>query len=160
MSKSKKALIAISALAILIVACVISYLLGFKFGIRSGGLASSMAEVMLSQQHMSDQMVNADCEGVRQAIDDHLVILERYRNAEGSLISDTIYYGDNMLAHVRLARIEQHMGNNREALKHMAKAKEACVNRIWKDCSEERLIWFAKRLEEKNPIQCLANEKD
>ncbi len=160
MSKSKKVIIVASALAILIVACVIGYLLGFKSGIRAGGFASSMAEMMLSQQHMRDQMVNADCEGVRQAIDDLLVILEKYRNVEGSLISDTVYYGDNMLAHVRLARIEKYMGNHEEALEHMERAKEACLHRAWKDCSEKKLIWFAKQVEERYPIGCLANENN
>ncbi|MEA3438334.1 MAG: hypothetical protein U9R43_17855 [Thermodesulfobacteriota bacterium] len=159
MSKSKKALIIISALAVLGIACVISYFFGFRYGIRSGGLISSMAEMMLADQHMSDQMANANCEGVRQAINDHLILLKKYRNVKGSFISETIYYGDKMLAHVRLSRIEKHMGNNEEALKHMERAREACANRKWEDCSEKKLIWFAKRLDEKNPIACLATKK-
>ena len=159
MSKSKKALIIISALAVLGTACAISYFWGFRYGIRSGGLMSSMAEMMLADQHMSDQMSNANCEGVRQAINDHLKFLEKYRNVKGSFISETIYYGDKMFAHIRLYRIEKHMGNNEEALKHMERAREACAHRKWEDCSKEKLIGFAKRLDEKNPIACLANEK-
>ena len=112
MSKSKKALIIISALAVLLIACTISYFVGFRYGIRSGGLMSGMAEMMLADQHMSDQMANANCEGVKQAINEHLKLLEKYRNVKGSFISETIYYGDKMFAHVRLSRIENHVGNN------------------------------------------------
>lgn len=159
MSKSKKVLIIISSIVVLGITCAISYMFGFRDGMRSGGLMSSMAEVMLIEQHMSDQMANANCEGVKQAINDHLELLEKHRDVKGSVISETIYYGDKMLAHTRLARIANHMGANEEAQKQMAIAKEACDQRKWEDCSEKMLIEFSKRLEKKQPIACLANEK-
>jgi len=155
----KKVLILFSAIAVVAIACFISWSYGFRDGIRAGGLTSSMAELMLANQHISDQMANANCEGVKQALNDFLKLLEKYKDVKGSFISNTVYYGDKMLTHVRLARIEEYMGNSAEAQKHMAIAKEACAHRKWKDCSEEKLVSFAKRLEEKNPIVCLGNEK-
>jgi hypothetical protein len=86
-------------------------------------------------------------------------MLEKYRNVKGTLITNTSYYGDKMLCHIRLARIENRLGNHTEEAKHVEMAKEACAQRKWTDCSEEKIIWFAKRIEEKNPIACLANEK-
>ena len=159
MKKWKKALLLLAGIALFAIACFISWSYGFRQGIRAGGLTSSVAEIMLANQHMADQMAHADCEGVKQAINDYLRLLEKYKEVKGSLISDTVYYGDKMLGHVRLARIEAHMGNDAEAQKHMAMAKEACAQRKWKDCSEEKVLLFGKRLEEKNPIACLGNEK-
>ena len=118
-----------------------------------------MAELMLLNNHIEDQMTNADCEGAKQAINDYLKVIEKYKNVKDSLISGTSYYSDQMLYHVRLARIEKHMGNHAEGQKHMDIAKEACVQLKRQDCSEEKIIWFAKRLEGKHPIACLANEK-
>jgi len=123
MTKTKKILVVISAIAVVVIISVISWSYGFKQGIRAGRLTNSMTELMLANQHMDDQMANANCEGVRQAVNDHLAVLEKYRNAKGSIISETIYYGDKMVAHVRQFRIERHMSNTEEALKHMVRNK-------------------------------------
>ena len=155
----KKVLILFSTMAVVAIACFISWSYGFRDGMRAGGLTSSMAEFMLANQHMADQLANANCEGVKQALIDHLKHLDKYKDVKGSFISGTVYFGDKMLTHVRLARIEEHMGHHAEAQKHLVIAKEACAQRNWTDCSEERLVSFAKRLEEKYPIACLANEK-
>ena len=64
-----------------------------------------------------------------------------------------------MLAHLRLSKIESHMGNEKAASKHMERAREACAYRKWEDCSEANLISFTERLDEKFPIACLAHEK-
>jgi hypothetical protein len=108
---------------------------------------------------MTDQLANANCEGAKQALNDYLKHLDKYRDVKGSFISDTVYYGDKMLTHVRLAWIEEHMENHAEAQRHMAIAKEACTQRKWEDCSEEKVVSFAKRWEEKNPIGCLSSKK-
>src|SRR5574341_62977 len=159
MKKWKRILLAVAGIALVAIACFISWSYGFRQGIRAGGLTSSMAELMLANQHMSDQMANANCEGVKQAINDYLKVIEKYKDVKDGLITETTYYGDLMLGHIRLARIEEQLGNFAEKGKHMALAKEACAHRKWPDCSEEKLIWFAKRIEEKNPIACLSNEK-
>ena len=156
----KKILLALAGIAVVAIACFMSWSYGFREGIRAGGLTSNMAEFALLDQHMTDQLANANCEGAKQALNDYLKHLEKYRDVKGSLISDpTVYYGGKMLTHVRLARVEEHMGNHVEAQKHMAVAKEVCAQRNWEDCSEEKMVSFAKRLEEKNPIGCLSSKK-
>jgi hypothetical protein len=118
-----------------------------------------MAELMLINQHMTDQMANANCEGVKQSINDYLKVIEKYKDVKDGFVTETTYYGDKMLGHMRLARIEEHLGNSAEAQKHMGIAREACAQRKWKECSEEDLVSFAKRLEEKTPIGCLSSRK-
>jgi hypothetical protein len=156
----KKISLVLVLIAFVAIACFMSWSHGFREGIRAGGLTSNIAEFELLNQHMTDQLANANCEGAKQALNDYLKHLEKYRDVEGSLISDpTVYYGDKMLTHVRLARVEEHMGNRAQAQNHMAMAKEACAQRKWEDCSEERMVSFAKRWEQKNPIGCLSNKK-
>lgn len=155
----KKLLILFTGIAVAGIACFVSWSYGFRQGIRAGGLTSSMAELMLINQHVTDQMANASCEGVKQSINDYLKVIEKYKDVKDGPITETTYYGDKMLRHIHLALIEEYIGNNAQAQKHMAIAKEACVLRDWKDCSEERLVSFAKRFDEKNPIACLGNEK-
>jgi len=53
-----------------------------------------------------------------------------------------------MLGHLRLALIEEHQGNQKEKLRHLEIAKEACNHRKFKDCSDDKLIWYAKRRDE------------
>ena len=155
----KKVLIICSAIILVAIACIISWSYGFSQGIRAGGLTSSMAELTLINQHMTDQMGNASCEGTKQSINDYLQIIEKYKNVKDGFITETTYYGDKMLGHIRLARIEEYLGNSAEAQKHMAIAKEACTHRKWKECSEEKLVSFTKRLEEKYPIGCISDKK-
>jgi hypothetical protein len=155
----QKLLVLLFAIAVVAIACFMSWSYGFREGIRAGGLTSNIAEFELLNQHMTDQLANANCEGAKQALNDYLKHLEKYRDVEGSLVSDpTVYYGDKMLTHVRLARIEEHMGNHAQAQKHIAMAKEACAQRKWGDCSYEKMVSFAKRWEEKNPIACLSSK--
>lgn len=155
----EKVLIFFSGIAVLAIACFISGSYGFRHGICAGGLTSNMAEFTLLNQHMTDQLANANCEGVKQALNDYLKHLDKYKGVKGNFVSDTVYYGDKMLTHVRLARIEEHMGNHAEAQKHMTIAKEACAQRKWEDCSEEKMVSFAKRWEERNPIECLSSRR-
>ncbi len=160
MKKRKKVLLAVAGIVLLVLACFMSWSYGFRQGMRAGGLTSNMAEFELLRQHMADQLANSNCKGAKQALNDYLKHLEKYRNVQGSLVSDpTVYYGDKMLTHVRLTRIEEHMGNHEQAQKHMTIAKEACAQRRWDDCSDEKMISLAKRWDEKNPIACLSSKK-
>jgi F0F1-type ATP synthase membrane subunit c/vacuolar-type H+-ATPase subunit K len=159
MKRWKKILLLLAAILLVAIACIISWSYGFRQGIRAGGVTSSMAELMLANQHMADQMANANCEGVKEAINDYLKVVEKYKDVKEGLITETTYYGDLMLGHIRLARMEEYLGNGAEAQKHMAIAKEACARRRWKECSEDKLFSFAKRLEETNPIGCLSSKK-
>ena len=159
MKRWKKILLVLAGIAAVAIACFMSWSYGFRQGIRAGGLTSNVAEFTPLNQHMTDQLANANCEGAKQALNDYLKHLDKFKDVKGSFVSDTVYYGDKMLTYVRLARIEAHMGNHAQAQEHMAKAKEACVQRKWEDCSDEKMVSFAKRLEEKNPIGCLARMK-
>ncbi len=159
MKKWKKVLLAVAGIVLIALACFMSWSYGFRQGIRAGGLTSSMAEFELLNHHMADQLANANCEGAKQALNDYLKHLEKYRGVQGSFISETVYYGDKMLTHVRLARIEEHMENHAQANNHIAMAKEACAQRNWEDCSEEKMISLANRWDEKNPIACLSSKK-
>jgi hypothetical protein len=160
MKKWKKILLILGGLALVGIACFFSWAYGFREGIRAGGLTSSMAEMMLINQNMTDQFTNANCEGVEQAINDYLKVLERHKGKDDIFVPDTVYYGDLMLGHIRLARIEGHRGNQEEKNKHVAIAQEACAHRKWSDCSEKKLRWFSERLEKNNPISCLSDQND
>jgi hypothetical protein len=158
----KKVVLVIAALIVVAIACFLSWSYGFRNGMIAGGVTREMAELVVFHEHMEDQMTNADCAGAKQSIGDYLKLIEKYKDIPYGLITtETSYYGDTMLCHIRLARIERQLGNPTEATKQMELAKEACAHRKWKDCSEENMISFAKRREQKQPrpIACLANEK-
>jgi len=159
MTTGKKILFGIIAFLVVATPCITGYLYGFRQGLRAGGVTTSMAEVWLTSEHYGEQLQNANCEGAKDAILKHLSMIEKYRNTEGSIISGAAYYGDKMLDHTRLSLIEARMGNEQAAKKHMTVALEACKGRKWKVCSEERLLYFERKIEEKNPIACLSTEK-
>lgn len=160
MKSWKKVVLLFAALMVVAIACYLSWSYGFSRGMLAGGITREMVEVGVFLGHMEDQMANADCEGAKQAISDFLKLLEKYKDVPYGLITtETSYYGDKMLGHIRLARIEKQLGNQADAAKQMQLAKEACAHRKWKDCSEENMISFTKRRDQKRPIACLANEK-
>ena len=160
MKNWKKILLILVGLPLIGIACFFSWAYGFREGIKAGGLTSSMAEMMLANQHMRDQFTNATCDGVKQAITDYLKVLEQYKDKDNTLITKTVYYGDVMLGYMRLARIEEHQGNREAAKRDLTIAQEACAHRKWSDCSEKKLRWFSERLEKNNPISCLSDQND
>jgi hypothetical protein len=159
MKKVTKISIILLIILILAIACAVCWYIGFKQGVRSGGLLIHVAEIMSAEQHISDQFENANCEGVKQAIQDYLYIIEKYKDVDDSILSDTVYYADKMISHLRLFKIEEYMGNKEESVEQMKLACDACMNRNWKDCSEDNLISYINRLDEKRSIACLENNE-
>ena len=160
MKKPKKVIIIISVVVMLCIACAIGYFWGFREGIRAGHLTAELAEFTLVHQHIADQIAEADCLALKETLNEYLALLEKYKDFErGLVLSRTAYYGDKMLTHARLARIERKLDNEREAGIQMKLAVEACKQRGWQDCSEEKIVSFARKIEEKNPIGCLSDSK-
>jgi len=158
MNNRKKTIVIISVLALAVIICIVSWALGFRNGLRAGGFSSGIAEVMSAGQLMSDQMANGSCDGVKESTIDYLTVIEKYKDVKKGVITESTYYADKMLGHVRLARIEEKQENFKERSRQLQLAKEACVQRHGVDCSEEKLILYEKRFEEKHPIACLANK--
>ena len=158
MNNKKKLLLGLFGLALLVIACYFSWVYGFRQGLQVGGLTSSASELMRANDHMADQFANAKCEGVRQSINDYLKLVEKYSNKDNILFTETDALGDLMRGNLRLARIDKHEGNETERLKHLTIAKNACAQRKWADCSEEKLILFSKRTDQNHPIACLGND--
>ncbi len=148
---------AILAITLLVSSYYIGWFLGLKEGFQTGGMTKSMAEFMLFNESLKSQMENADCDGLKKSLNEYLRLLEKYKKIEGSFLSDTVYYGDLIVTHARLARIERKTGNERAAQDHIKIALEACSKSGWEECSEEKILLFSKKLEEKNPILCLNN---
>jgi hypothetical protein len=131
---------------------------GFRKGLMAGGLSSSMSEFMLFNIHIKDQMENATCEDLKKSLHEYLTMLDKHKNTEYSVLTNTSYYGDLMLSHVRLAQIENKMGNDAEMKNHINFALEACKKRGWKECNEDKLREFISGFDEKISIKCL-NER-
>jgi len=103
-------------------------------------------------------MANADCVALKQTLNEYLTLLEKYKDFElGLILSRTAYYGDKMLTHARLARIERKLGNEGESGNQMKLAVEACGQLGWQDCSEDKIVSLSRMTEETNPIGCLSN---
>lgn len=154
--KKKQILVMIFLIIGILAATGTGYYFGFSRGLMAGGLTRSMTDIYLFHEHMTDQMENADCEDLKQALNDYLMLLEKHKNDKEGLVSDTVYYGDNMLTHMRLALISQALNNLSETDLHIRFAIAACKQRGWKDCSDAKLFQYVKKRDEKIPIQCLS----
>jgi len=160
MEKPKKVIVIILVVVLLGIACAVGYFWGFQEGIRAGHLTAELAEFTLAHQHIADQMSEADCLALKETLKEYLVLLAKYKDFDrGLVLSRIAYYGDKMLTHARLARIEKKLGNEKEAGSQMKLAVEACKHRGWRDCSEEKIVSFTRKIEEKNPIGCLSDRK-
>lgn len=159
MKKWKKILIAVAAVIVVILAYIIGNLNGYRQGVSAGEFTTSMAYFLTATDNMTSQLANANCDGVKESINDYLNQMEKLKNSKNNLIiTETSYNHDKMRAHMMLARIEEHLGNNTESAKHISIAQEVCAKRKWKDCSEDKLLEFEYRLEKDNPIACLSND--
>jgi len=160
MKRSRKILFIILAVVLLALAGFSGYFYGFQEGIRAGHMTAELAEFTLAHQHLEAQMANAKCLELKESLNEYLMLLEKYKDFErGVFLSRTVYYGDKMLTHARLALIARKLGDEKEASKHMKLAVEACNSRGWKDCSENSIISFTRKIEEKNPIACLSDSE-
>ncbi|HID02470.1 MAG TPA: hypothetical protein EYP18_04585 [Desulfobacterales bacterium] len=155
MTKTKKYILVIVIIFVFIGSCVFCWTYGFRQGLRAGGFTSELAIFSLMELELSGQMVNANCEGIKIALQNHLAYLENYKDVENSFITEEMYHMDKMLLNVRLARIEEHLGNISKKKEHVEIAQEACSHIHWDDCSEEKMVWFSKETEKSNPINCL-----
>ena len=158
MSKGKTISLIVGTLILAVIIFIAGWGIGFRNGMKAGGMTSSMAEMMLIQNHLTDQLANADCYGLKAAINDYMMIIEKHKDGNSPFITETTYWGDVMITHTRLSRIEKKIGNEASSQQHLQTALKACIKRGWKECSEDKLIEFTTRLEEKNPIACLSND--
>lgn len=156
MTKTRKYILIALVLIVFIGSCFFCWIYGFKQGLQAGGLSSSMAEFTLKEMEYKGQVANANCEGVKVVLNDRLDLLEKYKHVENGFITETGYHMDRMLIHVRIARVEERLGNTREKKKHMAIAEKECNQIHWDDCSVEKMVWFSKETEKSNPINCLS----
>ena len=85
-------------------------------------------------------------------------IVEKHKDNSNSAFSGTVAYADITLTHARLARIARKLGDNDLAQKHIQAATVSCRRTRWEDCSEMHILAVSKRLEQENPIKCLATE--
>jgi len=147
-----KKIILYSVLSVCVTCC--SY--GFRNEVLAGEITCGMNDVESASQYMANQMANGDCNGVKESINKFLIVIEQFKNVKKGLYTESTYYADKMLGHLRLVRIEEKQGNLEERSNHLEIAKEACIHRHVDYCTEEKLIWYGKRFEEKHPIACLS----
>jgi hypothetical protein len=107
----KKIVLVVAALVVVTIACFLSWSYGFRKGMIAGGITREMAEFYTFAGYMDDQLTNADCEGVKQTINDFLKLLEKYKDVPGGLITETSYYGDKMMSHIRLASVKDQVNS-------------------------------------------------
>ena len=158
MRKWKTVLFILLAIALVGVSYFIGSLIGFQKGIRAGGMTTSMAELWLFEDHLTAQKANADCEGIKKTLNDFMLILDKYHNVEGAILSDSSYLFDKMATHARLALIERKLGNEAAAQEHIKAALGFCAKQDWKESSAEKIFSVIKRIDQKNPIACLSDE--
>ena len=91
--KRRILLLTLSALVLIAISLAAGFVYGFRQGLRAGGLTSSMAEFVKAQEYMLAQFSNGNCDGVKAALKDHLALLDKYRNVEGSFISGDFVSG-------------------------------------------------------------------
>jgi len=159
MRKWKTVLFILLGIALVALSFFMGSLIGFQKGFSAAGMTSSTAELWLFHDHLTRQMANADCEGLKNTLNDFLAILDKYKDVEGALVSSkTVYYGDNMFTHGRLALIERKLGNEAAAQEHIKAALEFCAKQDWKECSADKIFSTIKRIDQKNPMACLSDE--
>jgi hypothetical protein len=145
-------------LALLIIGGAIGFAAGSRFGFKAGGFTTSSMEYSLSHHQLEVAFSEADCQGVRDALTTYLAIVEKHKDNPNSAFSGTVAYADITLAQNRLARIARKLGDNDLSQKHLQAAIESCGRARWENCSELHILAVSKRLEQENPIKCLATE--
>jgi hypothetical protein len=145
-------------IALFITIYFIGWTIGFKEGMQAGDMTRSYVDLTLFNDRFTEQLQNATCEGLKKSLNDYLMVLDKYRDGTSPLITETTYWGDVMITHTRLSRIDKKMGNESSSRQHLQTALNACAQRGWKECSEDKLIEFTKRLEKKFPMACLSDD--
>ena len=157
MKKSSKFSLIITISALFIFTIIASYKIGVKQGIQYGRTSSSIGGLIRLEQQITEQMENANCDGLKKALINYLVLIENYKEDEDLTIRKYLYHQHKMIANLVIAKIEEREGEGQKALRHLELAKEACVDRNWDDCTTERLDQYAKDYIKEHQIACLKN---
>ena len=182
MRKFTKFIYGILAVLIVIAACIFSYFFGVRQGIKNGGLMMSLNDMMYYSEFYEEQYSNADCEGVKEALTDNILMREKYKDIEESFFGRDIYLTEKMFSYTRLSIIENLSGNKKTSREHMDVAIEVCNARnsaiknrpgneqasdknisnspeSINECTAEKLLYLQRKVDEKNPIACLSDKK-
>jgi hypothetical protein len=152
MKKGKKIIILIvSHISVLVVGLVLA-LWYMQYVMSASKDMMNLASVAHYATMASVEKELAKDQDYRDALLTYLTVLDQVYSKTASKTDLKIYYSDKTLANVRLSLIEDKMGNREAAAKYMKQAIESCPKSGWKDCSSDKLIYVAKRLDENSPF--------
>ncbi len=157
MKKIKIISILLLSICLLVSSHFIVYSIGVKQGFYSAGVTRSLVEFGEFSAHLNAQMANADCENLKNTLNEYISLLEKYKDIENPIMPKRVYESDMLFAYARLSLIEEKLGNETAAEECINIALELCKKQGWEDYSKENLFSWIGKLSEKNPIACLEN---
>ena len=116
--------------------------------IEANSMMNSMMVLSRHQAYVKTQRTLGNDDDYRNALLTFSNALDQARSYKDSFFDDKLYYTDKTLTYIRLARLQNKIGNQQESQKYENLALSFCSKLHWKDCTYERLVNFSKRLEQ------------
>ncbi len=116
--------------------------------LEANAMMNSMVVLSRHQAHVETQRALGNDNDYKNALLTFSNALDQARSFEDSFFDDKLYYTDKTLTYIRLARLQNKIGNQQEFQKYKNLALSFCSKLHWKDCRYESLVDFSKRLEQ------------
>jgi hypothetical protein len=137
---------------------IASYLLVLTIGLGAGyyigygskfgpAFAFDILESSYYSAYVDMQMSEGTDAAKEEAIRTFLALTEKRRERPMPQIAPSVLALDSALAYARLAALAERRGATQEAEEHLARAKSYCPQIGWRECSIEKITYFASRLD-------------
>ena len=131
---------------VLAVGIAVGYYSGFWVG-KGSALAFDMAETAYYSAFIEAQMSEGTNATREEALRAFLAVIEKRKGHWTPTFSEKGYAVDAALTNARLSALAQKRGATREAQEYLNRAASFCPQIGWQDCSAEKILAFAQRLD-------------
>lgn len=122
------------------------YYFGFEVG-RGRALALDMVETAYYSAYTEMQMAEGTDASREEATRGFLALIEKRKGHWTPLFTEKGYAIDSALTNARLSALAQKRGATQEAQEYLSRAASFCPQIGWQECSAEKIVSFAKRLD-------------
>jgi hypothetical protein len=125
----------------------VGYYTGFWVG-KGNVLAFDVAETADYSGFIEAQLSEGTNAARDEALHNFLAVIEKRKGHWTPTFSEKAYAVDSALTNARLSALAQKRGTSQDAQEYLERAVSFCPQIGWQDCSAEKMVAFAQRLDE------------
>lgn len=139
-------------IGVVVLALATGAAIGFYFGVessRSQAFFADMVEVAYYSSFVAVQRSEGNDAAYEESLRAYLELVEARNRKASVLFPERWNYLDLALTHARLSALAKKRGATEVASGHLAEAAALCPKLGWRECSSEKILTVAERLDKR-----------